>query len=583
LTDPFPYAKSHSMDLIKRASKKIADRLTWCTARRDQAGIAKDLADGKDISEVYGLGEAGLFDEFFYFLDQFGIMELLTRLDPKITMRESNVKFPAVILIYLMRIVAGLSFFWHIHPVILRFQPLMRIVGFNGREIRDGTCARGQKKASPNTDDNDSEPDCAPILIRADRDNDRQPTEIRGPICPDSIATYIQAIAAHALERLFNGVVAILAAKSFFPQKIHALLDASEIQSTELCEGCGMITKEKVPELRRRKLRIRKVLETVFGFKIWVLWDPNSRLPLAMRFATIEVGDINYAREVIEQAITNLGNHANIASIAFDRGFMDGQLLWWLNSKGIIFYIPAKTNMNVYKDALSLVNTGIAQTRERKRTLGAGKNKKAVVDRWKVAGIEELTTAGFYGELGSGSHENRNDFAPNPINAVVVLHDPYVENNPHCDALIILTNDSVKKPLIAYDGYDERSEIENGLFRESKQAWFIERPARNTADAFRAHVYLTLIAMALTTAFRTWMDQQDKPGKGGQETGIRKFREKVKQENGNKLIVFDKDRYAIFDTYEVFILCGRNVEKPTGVREKISKKDILIRYGVFLE
>ncbi|MBW1729002.1 MAG: hypothetical protein JRJ62_15850, partial [Deltaproteobacteria bacterium] len=89
------------MDLIKRASRKIADRLTWCTAHREQAGIAKDLADGKDISEVYGLGEAGLFDEFFYFLDQFGIMELLTRLDPKITRRESNVKFPAVILIYL--------------------------------------------------------------------------------------------------------------------------------------------------------------------------------------------------------------------------------------------------------------------------------------------------------------------------------------------------------------------------------------------------------------------------------------------------------------------------------------------------
>jgi len=45
------------MDLIKRASQKIADRLTWCTAHRDQAGIAKDLAEGKDISEVYGLSE----------------------------------------------------------------------------------------------------------------------------------------------------------------------------------------------------------------------------------------------------------------------------------------------------------------------------------------------------------------------------------------------------------------------------------------------------------------------------------------------------------------------------------------------
>ena len=556
------------MGLVQRASQKIAERLTWCTAHKDQTGIAKDLAEGKDISEVYGLGEAGLFDEFFYFLDQLGFMELFNKLDPNITERESNVKFPAVILIYLMRIVAGVAFFWHIRPVILRSQPLMRLVGFNGREIRDGTCDRGKQKTSSG---------------KPSKEDDTQPSEIRGPICPDSIATYIQAIAAYALERLFNGVVAILAAHSFFPKKIHAILDSSDIQSTELCEGCGKVTKEKAPDLRRRKGRIRKVLETIFGFKIWVLWDPNSRLPLAMRFATIEVGDINYAREVIEQAVTNLGNHANIASIAFDRGFMDGQLLWWLNSKGIIFYIPAKTNMNVYKDALSLVSMGIAQSREGKRTLGAGKNKKAVVDRWEVVGIEELTTAGFYGELGSGSHENRNDFSPNPINAVVVLHDPYMVNNPDSDTLVILTNGSVQKPLTTYDGYDERSEMENGLFREAKQAWLIQRPARNNKDAFRSHVYLTLIMMALTTTFRTWMDQQDKLARKGQETGIRKFREKVKQENGNKLIVFDEDRYAIFDTYEVFILCGRNVQKPQGVPERISKRDILLKYGALLE
>jgi hypothetical protein len=38
--------------------------LAWHTANRDQAGIAKDLAEGKDIPEVYGLGEAGLFNTF---------------------------------------------------------------------------------------------------------------------------------------------------------------------------------------------------------------------------------------------------------------------------------------------------------------------------------------------------------------------------------------------------------------------------------------------------------------------------------------------------------------------------------------
>jgi hypothetical protein len=560
------------MSLIKRASQKIADRLTWCTAHRDQAGIAKDLADGKDISEVYGLGEAGLFDEFFYFLEQFGIMDLLMKLDPEITQRESNVKFPAVILIYLMRIVAGLAFFWHIHPVILRSQPLMRIVGFNGRQIRDGTCERGKKKSCSDTCDNPDEAEGG------------QPTEIRGPICPDSIAAYVQAIAAHMLERLLNGVVAVLAQHSLFPKQIHAVLDCSEIESTQLCEGCGKVTKEKAPELRRRKGRIRKVLETVFGFKIWVVWDPNSRIPIAMRFATIEVADINYAREVIQQAVGNLGSHATIVSLAIDRGFMDGPFLWWLNDEmNIIFYIPAKRSMSVYEDALSLVDTGFVQTRQRKRGVGAGKNKTTVTDSWHVVGIQGLTSAGFYGPLGSGSHENRNDFTPNPINAVVVLHDPYKENNPNSDTLVILTNASVRKPLKVYDGYDARSEIENGTFREAKQAWFIERPARNNADAFRAHVYLTLVTMALTTAFQTWMDQQDKRAKQGQQTGIRKFREKVRQENGNKLIIFDEDRYAIFDTYEVLILCGRTVLKPTGVTEKISKKDILLRYRVLLE
>ena len=89
--------------------------------------------------------------------------------------------------------------------------------------------------------------------------------------------------------------------------------------------------------------------------------------------------------------------------------------------------------------------------------------------------------------------------------------------------------------------------------------------------------------MALTTAFRAWMDKQDKMGEKGQETGIRKFREKVREENGNKVIVFDEDRYAIFCVYEVIILCGTNVRKPTGVPEVISKRDILLKYGALLE
>lgn len=283
---------------------------------------------------------------------------------------------------------------------------------------------------------------------------------------------------------------------------------------------------------------------------------------------------------IVEQAVKNLGNNAKIASLAFDRGFIDGKFMWWLHKvMKIIFYVPAKTNMNVYADALSLIEAGIRQTKEVKRSVGSGKNKTTVIDQYDVVGIENLASAAFYGEKGSGSHENQKDFIPNPINAVVVLNDPYKQNNPNSDRLIILTNGPVDKPLKTYQGYDDRSEIENSTFRESKQAWFIQRPPQNTATSFQAHAYLTIITMALTTAFRTWMDSEEKLIKQGKETGIRKFREQVRQENGNKFIVFENDRYAIFEAYEIAILCGRNVKMPRGVPEIIRKEDILIKYG----
>jgi len=215
--------------------------------------------------------------------------------------------------------------------------------------------------------------------------------------------------------------------------------------------------------------------------------------------------------------------------------------------------------------------------------VGAGKNKVNVTDIWDVEALQGLTSAEFYGPLGSGSHQNSKSFTANPINAVMVWHDPYKANNPDSKIMVILTNGSVDDPLNVYDRYDARSEIENALFREAKQAWFIERPPVNTKAGFMVHVYLTIFVMALTTAFKDWMDQQDKLEKNDKDTGIRKFREKIKEENGNKLIIFDEDRYAIFDAYEVFILCGRNVLRPTGVEEKITREDILIKYGAQLE
>lgn len=104
------------------ASPNIAQRLSFKTAV-------------KDVPELYHLSGAGFFDEFFYFFEEMGVMHRLLELDPKFSSMPTTIRFSAVILIYLTRIVAGLAFYWHIEPVFLHSQALMRLVGFNGREI----------------------------------------------------------------------------------------------------------------------------------------------------------------------------------------------------------------------------------------------------------------------------------------------------------------------------------------------------------------------------------------------------------------------------------------------------------------
>jgi len=89
--------------------------------------------------------------------------------------------------------------------------------------------------------------------------------------------------------------------------------------------------------------------------------------------------------------------------------------------------------------------------------------------------------------------------------------------------------------------------------------------------------------MALTRAFRDWMIRQEELEDAGEDTGIRKFRQKVRQENANKCIVFHHARYAIFYLYEILILCGKTVLKPRGVPDKITREDILRKHGALLE
>ena len=87
----------------------------------------------------------------------------------------------------------------------------MRIVGFNGREIKEGTCNRGKKSA------------------------EKEPVPIHAPISFDFIRDTVVCIVA------------------------------SQIESAEKCKGCGNVTKEKPLTLDLRKKRMRRVVEHASG------------------------------------------------------------------------------------------------------------------------------------------------------------------------------------------------------------------------------------------------------------------------------------------------------------------------------
>jgi len=178
-------------------------------------------------------------------------MKMLEQLSPRgRCKRQSPVPFSAILLIYLMRMIAGLQFFHHCDPMLLQSQSLIHLVGFNGHEIKQGVNRQSVDKSSKDW-------------------NDKNNTSIRGPVCPEFIASFIVAIAGRTLERVFNKVVSILAEDSFFPRKIKALLDASDLESTEQCKDRGKVTKEKAPELRRRRGRIKKSGSRCLVSKYW--------------------------------------------------------------------------------------------------------------------------------------------------------------------------------------------------------------------------------------------------------------------------------------------------------------------------
>jgi len=546
------------MTTREQLQETLCDRLFWHTAERDDAKVADHLFHCHEMDMVYAMDEATLFDSFFTYLQEIEVFPFLAHLDPQKQQRK-NVLFIQLVLVLLMKVVGSIKTMEETSDLLLTDELLMSMCGFNAYQVKNGSCERGVKLRT------------TPI------------PEIRGSLCVDTVANHIVTITPRRIEHFFNRCIQQLATQGIFPKKIHAACDCTLYETTSKFKECGSVTHKRKVKARgyRKNGELKEVSVTLYGWKIWAIYEIKTGIPLAIKIDTIEKPDNLHLLAVLEQAKENVKESSpddvGIDSLVIDRGFLDGKDLYEIDQQGIEFVIPLKRNMEATKDArqLALCGDSTPVTREVEVTHGYGKKKYTERVITTLAGVPDLLTCDWFNPEGSKANTTKKDYEPIPLNAVVVKK--WDNKTPPAEKQVVfVTNMDVKDPFIAFDRYDERSLMENNLFREVKQNWHLEHPPKKTKEGVYIQTYTTMAMKALTTAFLKWQEQQLQLEALGKQSTWQMYRRKLKVLNRNKLIVFVGQHFGIFPSHEVFMLANvpvRDTEKELNInREQIYAK-----------
>jgi hypothetical protein len=163
------------------------------------------------------------------------------------------------------------------------------------------------------------------------------------------LADNIVKLNVRDLAALFNSVIRALAKAGIFVAKVTGIVDATDLETTAQYEGCGEVTRKR--RITDKRGQVHELEVTVYGWKLIVLIEARTKIPLAATVVPIQEHEPLSLRALVTQARTNLAGHARLHKVVFDRGFLDGVDLWWLQQHGILFVGPAKDNMAVTIDA----------------------------------------------------------------------------------------------------------------------------------------------------------------------------------------------------------------------------------------
>lgn len=474
-----PEALDQQRFALQRA---LFERLDWQVAGRDDPQVAAALATQAEVDAVYRLDQAGLLDIFMVYLTEIGFIDYLSQLKVQVRQR-FMVPVVTLLLTYMTKTLLGVGSVYTLPVLLFTDTGIMKVLGFNAHWLENGLCHRSHEKRRPGKD----------------------PPK---PFCAQMLATFLADLLVRESAAFFNQAIHCLARFGAFPRTVTLVLDATDVATTERCQGAGCVT--RVRTQKNRSGRLQSIEVTVFGFKAIMAFDLSTQLPVACIVTKIQRHETRYTRRLIRQAETNLATgNSRIVRVLVDRGFLDGETLWWLDHQGIAFVVPARSDLLVYRAARAGAEhgRGVVQRRQRTVNRGHGNKRHQEILATEVIGVTGLTVWEQYSDPAHKEQRRRRGFRPQPINAVVVRKWDNEDYGPG-GQVVFLTNQPVDQPLAVFDDYDGRSLIENVLFREGKQGWHLEAIPQKTQRAAVAHIFITFTMVALTTAFREWQRRQ---------------------------------------------------------------------------
>jgi hypothetical protein len=316
--------------------------------------------------------------------------------------------------------------------------------------------------------------------------------------------------------------------------------------------------------------------------------EVQTGLPLAMTIALIQTAEVTPVKELVQQAQANLAGYAVIDSMAVDRGFLDGDLLWWLEQEqGICWVCPSKENMavtaeareRVRKSLKALCQAGETELETAQRASSRCLSHEGVSffaaapaagrDPLVIAQVDDLRCTEFYGPGGSGSSRvHSKKFTPTPLHATVVLSWPDRSKHERDDAQehddtsrgpLVLLSPIRQSGILRFERYDERSLIENWVNRDGKQHFGLGATLARNEQAMWSATVFSAVALTLYRALSIERESSmNALDRRSEVLGVLRYRRQLEMKNRGNIIIVVDDLYAVMPMYDFVALAGFN-------------------------